>query len=76
MGSSVRFRCQNPHCRLEEEVCHGVEISTSKRTCKCGSPMKKVYKRPELRRWSGAGAEQILVGALEPERSNVQQKRS
>lgn len=50
--SGERLRCSNPECRLEVIVLSpgsGKEPEASL-TCHCGSPLKKTYEKPVVRK--------------------------
>lgn len=46
------FRCQNPECAAEIEVTKNSIEGESSVTCCCGAEMKKLYIKPELKRWN------------------------
>lgn len=74
MAHGVLYRCQNPNCRLEVENSPTTIPTSTKPICNCGSPMKRVYKKPILREMSREEADLILSEALPDEFSTVSGK--
>lgn len=61
-----RYVCQNPLCKSEIEVTRPSTDTARNPTCGCGGPMKKPYRRPQLRELPGQPLE--FAFAVEQER--------